>query len=405
MSESIAEPRLSHAAPALAGHLDRVRRRQGVVALRTGLVMALVALLAWLAIGMPLDWLVELPFAARAALLVCGFGGATALAWRFGIRQWLHQPDDDRVALAIERALPQFRSRFIASVQLARAQDGVSRSLVNALLEETAEVAADAPFDDAVKTDTLRRWVLIAAGATLGAAAVWLAGGRASWPLFQRAWLVNVPVPHMTVIVAFTGDRVIALGDDIRIEVAAAGIIPKSGKLIIESARGRRQEFTLDATPADPVRFSRTLQSVQEGFRYRIELGDNRTGTATVRVRPRPAVATLALEQQWPAYTKLPPVRRQPGNLKLLAGSKLAVRLTATTPLRSATLRLTGVDPAKTIRSTPLTANASGEWTGVAEIPATDVAGMTFHLTDTQGVESRSMAVHRIEVVPDQPPT
>ncbi|MEO6789051.1 MAG: DUF4175 family protein, partial [Chthoniobacteraceae bacterium] len=81
------------------------------------------------------------------------------------------------------------------------------------------------------------------------------------------------------------------------------------------------------------------------------------------------------------------------------------VRLTATTPLRSATLRLTGVDPAKTIRSAPLTADSSGEWTGVAEIPAKDVAGMAFHLTDTEGVESRSMAVHRIEVVPDQPPT
>jgi hypothetical protein len=39
------------------------------------------------------------------------------------------------------------------------------------------------------------------------------------------------------------------------------------------------------------------------------------------------------------------------------------------------------------------------------EIPAKDVAGMTFQLVDSEGVESRSMAVHRIEVVPDLPPT
>jgi hypothetical protein len=208
----------------------------------------------------------------------------------------------------------------------------------------------------------------------------------------------------MTRIVAFSGDRVIALGDDMRIEAAAAGIIPKSGRLIIESASGRRQEFSLDATPADRVRFTRNLQSVQENFRYRIELGDSRTAAANVRVRPRPAVASVACEQQWPAYTKLAPVRRQPGNLKLLAGSKLAVRLTATAPLRSAMLRLTGTDPAKTIRSTPLAADASGEWIGTAEIPAKDVAGLTFHLTDSEGVESRTMAVHRIEIVPDMPP-
>ncbi len=414
MPETIAEPRLSKAAPALAAHLDRVRRRQSGVALRTGIAMALTALLAWLAIEMPLDWLLALLFPARAALLVCGGGGAAALAWRFGIRHWLHRPGDDRVALAIERALPQFRSRFIASVQLSRGQtedtpddarESVSRSLVNALIEETAGIAADAPFDDAVKTDTLRRWARIAAAATLLAGALWFAGGRTSWPLFQRALLMNVPVPRKTMIVAFTGARVIAIGDDLRIEATAAGVIPKSGKLIVESANERRQEFSFYPTPAEPVRFSRTLQSVQENFRYRIELGDNRTDTATVRVRQRPAISAIAYEQQWPAYTKLPPLRRQQGNLKLLAGSKLAARLTATAPLRSATMRLTGAEPTKVILSTPLVANETGEWIGSAEIPAKDVAGVTFQLTDTEGVESRAMAVHRIEIVPDTAPT
>ena len=402
--DPIAETPLSEAAAELAGHLSDVRRRHRDVALRTGIAMALVTLIAWLGIAMPLDWLFALPFPARAALLVCGLGGAGALAWHFGIRAWLHQPDDDRVALAIERALPQFRSRFIASVQLAREQDGVSRSLVNALLTETAEVAADVAFDEVVNTGTLRRWVRIATLSTFLAATLCFIGGRATWPLFQRAWLVNVPVPRRTMIVAFTGDRVIAIGDDLRIEVTAAGAIPKSGRLTIESGGGRRQEFTLDATSAEPVRFSRTLQSVQENFRYRIELGDNRTDTATVRVRTRPGVASLACEQHWPAYTKLPPTPRQPGNLRLLAGSRLAIHLTPTAPLRSAAMRFTSAEPTRTISSTPLIENATREWIGVREIPAKDVAGMTFHLTDTEGVESRSMAVHRIEIVPDAPP-
>ncbi len=412
MTESLAAPRFSDAAPALARHLDRVRRRQCRVALQTGIAVAFAAVLAWLAIEMPLDWLLALPFAVRAVLLGIGVGGATVLAWRCGFRKWLHRPDDDRVALTIERALPQFRSRFIASVQLARQRDAsagdadqnVSRALVNALLAQTEQVAADAPFEIAVKTDMLRRWVRIAIVATIVAAALWLAGGRASWPLLQRAWLVNVPVPRRTMIVAFTGARVIAVGDDLRIEATAAGSIPKSGRLILEAANGRRQEFTLDAMPAEPVRFVRTLQSVQEGFRYRIELGDNRTDTASIRVRPRPAVAKLAFEQQWPAYTNLPPTHRQIGNLKLLAGSKLRVQLTATAPLRSATLRLTGDDPSKPVRTAPLVADASGEWTGTTEIPTKDVTGMTFHLVDEEGVASRAMALHRIEVVPDMPP-
>ncbi len=413
VTDSPASPRLSAAAPALAGHLDSVRRRQGVVALRTGLAMALTAALAWLAIEMPLDWLCALPFAARAVLLACGVGAAAALAWRVGVKKWRNPPDDDKVALAIERALPRFRSRFIASVQLARlraedaggSHENVSRSLVKALLAQTAEVAAGAPFASVVKTDALRRWVRIAVAAAIFATALWLAGGRASWPLFQRAWLVRVPVPRRTMIVAFTGGRVIALGDDLPIEATAAGRLPKSGRLILEGANGRRQEFPLDAAPEDPARFARTLHSVQEGFRYRIELGDNRTDIAGVRVRARPAVAQLALEQQWPAYTKLPPTPRQPGNLKLLAGSKLGVRLTPTVPLRSAALRFSTENSAKPVRNTPLIAEASGEWSGLAEIPATDVTGMIFHLVDREGVESRAMAVHRVEIVPDLPPT
>jgi hypothetical protein len=138
---------------------------------------------------------------------------------------------------------------------------------------------------------------------------------------------------------------------------------------------------------------------VQEDFRYRIELGDNRTETEKVRVRHRPAIASIGYEQQWPAYAKLAPVQRQPGNLKLLAGSKLSVRLTATSPLRAATLRLTGAEPTKVIRAAPLVANDAGEWSGTAEIPAKDVTGVTFQLTDSEGVVSRAMAVHRIEIV------
>ena len=80
MPETIAEPRLSKAASALAGHLDRVRRRQCGVALRTGIAMALAALLAWLAIEMPLDWLLALHVTVRAAILVCG-GGACVDFW------------------------------------------------------------------------------------------------------------------------------------------------------------------------------------------------------------------------------------------------------------------------------------------------------------------------------------
>jgi len=208
-------------------------------------------------------------------------------------------------------------------------------------------------------------------------------------------------------ITSFTGDRVIALGDDLRIEATAGGIIPRGGKLLIETAGGRQQEFTIDADPANSAHFFRTLKAVQEGFRYRLELGDNRTESRRVRVRPRPTTVNLRCEQRWPAYTKLPPLQRRPGELKLLAGSRLAVRVTSDSKLRGAALLLVGPDPETPVKTATLRADSQspGGWIGEVEIPPQGVSGMTFRLADEEGVESRAMAVYRIEVIPDEPPS
>jgi hypothetical protein len=408
VAETTTEPQpLSVSAPEIATQLARVRNRTGRVALETGIAMAVPALIAWLAVVMPLDWLIGLPRWARALFLLAGVGGSGSVLFWFGIRRWMHKPDNDRTALNIERALPEFRSRFIASVQLARQTENAPAALVRALLRETEALAQQVDFQRVVKTDKLRLWLKIGAAAFVFAVVLWFYGGRASWPLFQRACLVEVPLPRKTQIIGFSGDRVIAVGNDVRIEANAAGIVPVAGKLLLRTASGKKQEFTFDADPLNKAHFFRSLQSVQETFEYWLELGDNKTPVAHVSVRPRPTVLSLVCQQQWPAYTRLAPQYRSPGELKLLAGSKLYVRLKASAPLRSATLRLVGADKNIALKQFDLKSNAvqPPEWSGVAEIPAKDVSGMTFHLVDTEGVESKGMAVYRIEIVPDQPPT
>jgi hypothetical protein len=44
-------------------------------------------------------------------------------------------------------------------------------------------------------------------------------------------------------------------------------------------------------------------------------------------------------------------------------------------------------------------------WVGTAKIPTKDLTGLTFHLADTVGVESQSMAITPVILVPDQPPS
>ena len=398
---------LDKAAPALALHISKVQDRMARVALGTGLAMAFPIIVAWLAIEMPLDWHFELPRWVRALFFATGAGTAGWVAWKFGMRRWLHRPDEDRIALAVERALPELRSRFIASVQLARRQDHHTHPLVRALLIQTTEKARALPFEKVVPTERLRRWLLAALGCAIVGAALFWSGGNASWPLLERAFLFNTPKPSDTRIVSFTGDRVIAIGDDIRLEATVEGVIPLSGRVRVQTAGGKPAEFTLDADPVKPARFLRGIQAVQQDFRYRIELGDTHTEWAEVRARPRPVIQLLTFEQRWPDYTGMPPQRRTSGDLKILAGSKLAATLRTNVPLREAAMQLLGPD--QKVRDAfsmqPVAGAKEPEWRGIAQIPAKDVSGLTFQLADLEGVQSGAMAAYRVDIIPDHPPT
>jgi hypothetical protein len=305
----------------------------------------------------------------------------------------------------VERALPAFRSRFIAAVQLARG-DTASTSLVRALVAETTAMSATMTFREVVRTDRLRRWLKIAAAAFAVIAALALLGGHSTSPLLTRALLWNNPVPRKTLIDA-GGDRIVAIGDDVEIRATARGIVPERGRLLIETTSGRRQEFTFDPLPDARANFARMLRSVQESFDYRIALGDAQTARFRVTVKPRPAVAGLECTQHFPAYTKLPPQRRALGDLKILAGSRLALRVKAIAPVKTAEIRLLGADADAIVKTAPLATDAQDatQLAGEIPIPAKDAAGLTIHLVDTDGIESRVGAVHRIEIVQDQPPT
>lgn len=393
---------LAERAPELARHLAFVRGAVARNALGTGLVVVVPIMVAWLVVVAPLDWSVELPRWARALFLVAALGGSAFAAWRFGIRQWLEKPSDEAVALRIEKALPSFRSRLIASIQLSRESDD---GLVRALVRETTQFADSAPLRAVVDTARFVRWAKIGGALVLAVTIALLAIGKPAVSLLKRAFLVEVPVPRKTSIVNMTGSRVIALGDDIRIEATVGGAVPAIGKLHVTTASGRKVEFTLDPTLANRNFFLRTLQSVQETFSYTMEIGDNRTQSERIEVRPRPSIVKVDATQFWPEYSGAPPRVRPMTDLKILAGSKLGLRLKSSSDLRSATVRFLGADKKSTAREVPMKAVSPTEWEVSAEVPAKDSSGVAFHLVDAAGVESKSGTVYRLEVVADAAPS
>ncbi|MDQ3623417.1 MAG: hypothetical protein M3463_13155, partial [Verrucomicrobiota bacterium] len=372
-----------HSAHEIAATLDELRMRHVAVSLGTGLAIAFITVASWLTVECFADWLFELPWVARLAFFVAGMGTAGALAWRFGLQPFQRPLEDDAVALMVERALPQFRSRFIASVQLARSDESqASPALVKALIRQTTTLSAYMDFKTVIATGALARWLKIAAAAFIGAAALWMLGGNNSLPLLTRALLWNNPVPRKTLISDVTGSRAMAVGEDIIIAARAGGIVPPLGKLQVKAASGKLLEYHLEADPASRGRFARLLQNVPESFDYWIELDDAKTRTFRVTVKPRPVVTSVECQQIYPAYTKLPAQRRSVSDLRILAGSRLALQARVSRPVKTAVARILGPDreqPATESRMSVDGADAA-LFRGEIDVPAKDATGLTLHL-------------------------
>jgi len=398
---------LEIAAKEIGRRIGGVRGRVGRVAMWRGLGMALGMICGWLVSETAVDFLVELPWVGRLGFLVIGVGGALGLWGYFGVREWWRRRSDEEVALLVERALPELRSRLIAAVQLAKMAKPSSPGLVGALVAETTQMVGRLSFKGVVATRSMWRWIWVGLVGMLIVVGLGFLGGHRTKPLVRRAFLYGDAVPRQTMIEDVTGDRVIAIGDDLGIGATARGIVPWKGRLRVKTVAGKASEFELGGVEGKAGRFHRVLQSVQEPFEYRVLLGDAVSEVFRVKVKPRPAVASVECEQIWPKYTGIGAQRRALGDLKLLVGSRLVLKVKASTAVKFGEIRLVGVERDKVVVRSPLVIKGEDatQLSGEVLIPKEGVTGMTLRLVDEDGVESRGAAVYHINLVTDTAPT
>jgi hypothetical protein len=395
------EPRVTPSA-LLAEKIFAVRRKHVSIAAGTGAGMAVGVFIILLAVAMLLDWWVDFPFWARGMMLAWVLGTTVFIMWRFIIAPIRHQPDDDAIALRIERARPEFRSRLISSIQFPRPgviAPGTAASLARMTIAETEALAAPMNFTEVIPTKEFSKvlaWSL--AVLALGIFS-FMYGGEVSRDLLKRAFLSSTLVPRHTRVEVLTGDTRIGRGDIIRIEALARGVVPKSGKLVVKMSGQRTQEYALDKD--NEGKFARALENVQQNFDYTVRLNDGVSRSYHVEVVPRPTTASIQCEQIFPAYTRLPNAKRALGDLTLLAGSKLSLTVTATRDLKQALIRLTGLS-----NDVPMQVDAKNprELRGEFAIPPKGLTGFSIEMLDTSGMESRDSAVYRIDVIPDRAP-
>jgi hypothetical protein len=376
--------------------LNALRRKHAAVAAGTAAVAAVGLAVLCLAGGMLLDRWMDLPYTARAALLIVdGITLVAMLVWR-GLWPVVRGPDVEQAALWVEQAVPAFGSRLISAVQFIRhpVAAGTSPAMVLALVQQTEAAAADVDFAAVVPVRPLRRLANVCAGVivVVGIGFAW--GGRTSLALAERALLRPVPFPHRTHVTVVTGDVTVARGDPVTLSAVAAGRVPSDGRVSVRYGSGATAE--LPAT-ANGDHFDRAIENVQEPFVYRFTIGDDESAEYRVRTAERPAVQAVRCLVTPPAYTGLPPGARSPWDLSVPAGSELGLVVMANVP-SAGTVHFAGanVDVPMTHGLVLLMPDAA--------IPA-GATGFSVELTSADGLRSRDPVVYKIETVPDRPPT
>lgn len=390
----------------LFSKISAVRRKQSLVTLGQGLAAAAGAAALLLALGICLDWAMELSRTARLALLaidalLLGY----IVLWHL-VGPIVFGPDDESIALMVERAMPDFRTRLIASVQLSNPQaipPGASHSLVRAMIAQTEHMAAPRSFTQIIKPDAMLKTLSVAAFIVLLGAGAFVWGAPASKVMLLRALLLSdQEVPTRTQVVCLSKDQVVAIGDGVAIEAVAVGEIPEVGRIDLKYARSKA---TVEIKPAaeDKTgrRFVKTIDNVRESFDYVVRLNDGRSRAYHVQAEPRPALVSVEFEQEFPRYTNQPNQKRQPGSLPLLPGSILHVKARTNKPVKEAVARVAG----------------SPEKTEAMEIDDQDrtllayamkvnggTSGVSFEFVDDYDLASRGGTIFPIDIVADQPP-
>lgn len=388
-------PGILHVLRAVAQRDLRIRLAEFPV--RVGIILPAL----WLAQA-GLDWVFNFSWLIRLFLLLADIGVVGKLAYDHTVIPLRQRLNLRTAALRVERTFPQFRTALISAVELTSHPTGSPELLRILVANVLRQVERTSILKQVVQTNGLKK--------RLGVLAlVLLSVGAAGWyfhpksvTLVQRVLLSRVPLPTRTVVIPVTRDAVIPTGADFEVSARAQGVIPKSGRISVIYADGRREVLPVNGNTSDPARFGFILRNVRQTFRYRFELNDGVGPQFQVTPKILPSLSALHLTQIYPRYMDSREVEMPDGDLALLPGGRLRLQGESTQPLKSAVLELKGLE-----KKVPMNITGPDRRSVKFELPIPD-AGLTalsIHLENRDGDVSVNDAVYRVQLIKDRPPS
>ena len=389
--------------------IDAVRRKEKSVVVFVGVARSVLILIGVLVVYFLLDWICDLPYAARLVFATAAIATVAYCVNRFLIREMRKEIDDDTVALRLEARNPELRGRLISTLQLARAgKRGEyigSEELFAALETETGDMSRPLDFFKIINRDLLIKIAIAAAVVVLINGVLAIRNPDYVAAMGKRLVSSEAHFPTSTRIREIKTPPFVARGDDFTITVILDenSVIPKDSGRVQFTPPGKNS-ISVDLNPAGGSTYTATLSKVLEDVDAVVYIGDAKENAKRVKVIARPEVdiGKSSMQHHLPAYTKLPdPPMDKFGTITVLTGSATDVTLTSTKPLKQASLdRSDG-------KSVTLE-KKDGEgllWT-CAKMSIDKSCTFHINLTDTDGLKNGEPAVeYPIEAKPDFPPS
>jgi len=336
-----------------------------------------------------------------ALLALAAAAGAVLLAWRVAwpLARPLGWTDVSRF---IERRDPALQERLTSAVELwpelGADQPRFGPVMLRALLGEAAEAARGVSLKRVLN---LRATARAAVFFAIVAAAV--AGGFAARPGALAKLPAYVLPPYMPAPLVYgiewvSGDVTIPVGGEVTIRARLSGDVTGAPDVLL-MREGLDPQRRVMSPAAEPRTFALHLPAVDGDTTYTVAFRDKQSKQYRIITVEPPRVEFIKTHLTYPAHTGIPAESREnAGDIAAPFGTRVALTVNSSTPLRQAYLLLDG-------QKTPL-ALAAGHnvKTASGTLTVDRDARYTVHLVDAHGFENRLPPEYSIRSLPDADP-
>lgn len=336
----------------LTANIARARNAERRLALQTGLLNALAGLVSlWTLAGL-LEYIFEFGVTGRTVLfwgsVVLGVAiVARTLAAPVGRMVGLVRSDsDDTIARRVGGKITAVGDRLVNTLQLYRTSlagvgpaGGVSSELAEASIIVQGRPLLDYDYRVILEKEDRRRAVMLFFSSLLLAGGLFFLLQSDLVAAFDRLahYGTHYQKPAPFSLTVEPGDVRVVRGDSVEIVVRAAGIPPRSVRLVLaEEGQDGTDDFDLREDSAGVYRY--VLPNVRNSLEYHAEAGGVLTQDHTVTVIERPELREMIVTVTPPRYTgrtaeELP---EGYGDVSGLRGTRVAVAARTTIPVAGA---------------------------------------------------------------------